>query len=82
MAWFQHFDEDRSGTLEKGEVCRALIKTLSLSPKMMDSMIECIEAIWPVFDTDCSGSIEQHEFLLANTGLADTIIAQLGLMAG
>jgi len=80
--WFHHFDEDRSGTLEKGEVCRALIKTLGLSPKMMDITIEFIEAIWPVFDTDGSGSIEQHEFLLANTGLADTIIAQLGLMAG
>jgi Ca2+-binding EF-hand superfamily protein len=26
-AWFAHFDEDQSGTLEKGEVVRALIKT-------------------------------------------------------
>ena len=26
-AWFEHFDEDGSGSLEKGELTRALIKT-------------------------------------------------------
>jgi Ca2+-binding EF-hand superfamily protein len=82
MAWFRHFDEDFSGTLEQGEVIRALIKTLSLTPQQQDAVCECITAIWPIFDTDGSGSIEQNEFLLPCNGLADTIIAQLGLTAG
>ena len=78
MAWFAHFDEDGSGCLDKGEVVRALIKTLSLTPQMMDSVCEAIDAIWCIFDHDSSGSIERTEFLQADVGLADTIIAQLG----
>merc|ERR1740117_1633173 len=31
LAWFDHFDEDRSGTLEKQEVVRAIVKTFGLS---------------------------------------------------
>lgn len=81
IAWFQHFDEDYSGSLEQGEVVRALIKTLHLSSQQMDAVCECIEAIWPIFDTDGSGSIERDEFLLPCNGLADTIIAQLGISA-
>ena len=30
-AWYDYWDEDRSGTLEKEEVVRALLKTLKLT---------------------------------------------------
>jgi Ca2+-binding EF-hand superfamily protein len=78
-AWFAHFDEDGSGCLDKGEVVRALLKTLDLTPQMMNAVCESIEAIWCIFDYDGSGSIEKAEFLQADVGLADTIIAQLGI---
>ena len=42
-------------------------------------MRSTIEAVWPIFDDDMSGSIDRQEFLRANEGLADTIIATLGL---
>ena len=32
-AWFEHFDEDGSGSLEKGELTRALIKTFHVSAR-------------------------------------------------
>ena len=37
-----------------------------------------VQAIWSIFDTDGSGSIERGEFLRPNEGLADTILATLG----
>ena len=44
IAWFKHFDEDDSGSLDKGEVIRALIKTLALSLQKMDALHEMSEA--------------------------------------
>jgi Ca2+-binding EF-hand superfamily protein len=79
-AWFAHFDEDSSGSLDKGEVQRALIKTLDLTPQMVDAVYQSIEAAWPIFDRDGSGSIDLAEFKRA-AGLGDTIIAQLDLSA-
>lgn len=77
--WYSYWDEDGSGTLEKEEVVRALLKTLKLTQDTarIHQMRSTIEAIWPVFDADGSGSIERHEFLLPAEGLADTIIATL-----
>ena len=40
-------------------------------------MRSTVDAIWPVFDSDGSGSIERDEFLLHNDGLADMILATL-----
>lgn len=85
-AWFAHFDEDASGALDKGELTRALIKTFRLSSgrttpgsrardlRKVEEMRQVIEAVWPIFDTDGSMSIETAEFV-ARDGLADTIIA-------
>lgn len=82
--WFRFWDEDDSGTLEKGEVVRALVKTLCAPGEGVDvppdvrsiqTMRSTIDAIWPIFDTDGSGSIERLEFLRPADGLADTIIA-------
>ena len=40
-------------------------------------MRNTVDAIWPVFDSDGSGSIEQIEFLLPGDGLADTSECEL-----
>jgi len=79
-AWYDFFDEDHSGSLEREEVVRALIKTLGLSTNQakVAEMRGTVQAIWPIFDTDGSGSIERGEFLRPNEGLADTILATLG----
>jgi Ca2+-binding EF-hand superfamily protein len=74
--WFQYWDEDHSGSLDKGEVRRALIKTLRLFHVSVESVTEILEAIWPIFDHDMSGTISMTEFS-ARDGLADTIISTL-----
>ena len=42
--------------------------------RKVEEMRQVIEAVWPIFDTDGSMSIETAEFV-ARDGLADTIIA-------
>ena len=76
--WFFYFDDDRSGTLERAEVERAFVITFSLGdPVKSATMRETVGAVWPIFDTDGSNSIEMDEFLQAD-GLADSICASLG----
>jgi len=79
--WYDFFDADRSGSLEQEEVVRALIKTLGLSQNQakVREMRETVQMIWPIFDHDGSGSIERGEYLKPNDGLADTILATLGV---
>ena len=81
--WFDYWDSvatggDGSGTLEREEVVRALIKTLGTSgdANAVLAMRGTVDAVWGVFDLDGSGSIDRNEFL-ARDGLADTIIATL-----
>ena len=82
LAWFSYWDEDGSNALEKGEVLRAFIKTFRLKRKgdqgreLTEKISSVVEAVWPVFDTDMSGSIDKDEFL-SRDGLADTIVATL-----
>jgi hypothetical protein len=80
---FEYFDEDASGTLEKGEVIRALIKTFRLSSDLrkVEEMRSVVEAVWGMFDPDGSDSIDSGEFL-ARDGLADTIVATARHMSG
>ena len=63
------------------KVLRALLKTFRMTsdPAQVSQMRGTIDAIWPVFDDDGSGTIEQNEFLKPSEGLADTIVATLGL---
>lgn len=80
-AWYMHWDEDNSGALDKEEVVRALLKTFRMTSdqQRVQQMRSTIDAVWPIFDDDGSGTIERVEFLKPNDGLADTIIATLGL---
>ena len=79
--WFRYWDWDNSGELDKDEVIRALLKTFKMTADQdrVTQRRSTIEAVWPIFDDDMSGSIDRQEFLRANEGLADTIIATLGL---
>lgn len=76
------WDEDNSGSLDKEEVVRALLKTFRMTSDQHQvfQMRSTIDAIWPMFDDDGSGSIERNEFLRPNEGLADTIVATLGMV--
>ena len=80
-AWYRYWDEDNSNALDKEEVVRALLKTFRMTSDQakVQQMRNTIDAIWPIFDDDNSGVIERDEFLKPNDGLADTIIATLGL---
>jgi len=75
--WFNYWDEDSTGSLDKTEVCRALIKTLRQVDRQ--AIVSIIDCIWPMFDTDGSGSVDYNEFI-APDGLADTIRAQIAYM--
>jgi len=78
-AWYDYWDEDKSGSLEQEEVVRALLKTLRLTQDQsrVQQMRATVDAIWPIFDSDGSGSIERNEFLLPGDGLADMILATI-----
>jgi hypothetical protein len=78
--WFKHYDENENGTLQREEVVRGLIQTFKLGqrPERMEHIRGTVEAVWPIFDTDGSGSVDKQEFLKPGDGLADTIIATLG----
>lgn len=80
-AWYRYWDEDNSGALDKEEVVRALLKTFRMTSdqQRVQQMRGTIDAVWPIFDDDGSGTIERNEFLKPNDGLADTIVATLGL---
>ena len=80
-AWYRYWDEDNSNALDKEEVVRALLKTFRMTndQQRVLMMRNTIDAIWGIFDDDESGVIEREEFLKPNDGLADTIIATLGL---
>jgi hypothetical protein len=75
-AWFKFWDEDDSGTLEKDEVVRALIKTFGIKDDVahIQDVRGMVESIWCVFDLDDSGGIDLTEFLLED-GLGDSIMA-------
>jgi Ca2+-binding EF-hand superfamily protein len=58
-AWFDTFDIDGNGNLEKVEIIRALLQTCKM-PR--DTTIAIVEAVWKMIDTDDSGSIDFGEF--------------------
>jgi hypothetical protein len=73
--WYQYWDEDNDGTLNREEVVRALLKTLKLTSDQgrVRQMRETIGAVWPIFDTDGSGTIDRDEFLRCQPSPAGTI---------
>jgi Ca2+-binding EF-hand superfamily protein len=74
--WFDYWDEDNSGSLDKAEVTRALIKTFRMYDMRQTEVRTIVNAVWAGFDTDNSGTIDRHEFL-APDGLAEAFSAQM-----
>ena len=57
MGWFNQIDTDRGGTLNVGELQRALqLAGLNFSGKFVNSLINMV-------DNDCSGQLSPQEFL-------------------
>lgn len=79
--WFHFFDEDKSMSLDRGEVVRALIKTFKFQQRddIASQIRSNLDAIWCIFDHDGSGTIEMNEFIQAD-GLADTIIVTVATL--
>eukprot|EP01063_Lacrimia_lanifica_P011132 TRINITY_DN17912_c0_g1_i1.p1 TRINITY_DN17912_c0_g1~~TRINITY_DN17912_c0_g1_i1.p1 ORF type:complete len:293 (+),score=69.47 TRINITY_DN17912_c0_g1_i1:42-920(+) len=84
-AWFDFWDEDQDGSLDRGEVARGMVKTFdqniitpnrTLSREKIQAFQMSLEAVWGTFDHNGSGKITRAEFLSPN-GLADAIIALL-----
>eukprot|EP01065_Artemidia_motanka_P044808 TRINITY_DN6438_c0_g1_i4.p1 TRINITY_DN6438_c0_g1~~TRINITY_DN6438_c0_g1_i4.p1 ORF type:complete len:310 (+),score=32.11 TRINITY_DN6438_c0_g1_i4:55-930(+) len=79
-SWYRYWDQDGNGSLQREEVTRALVKTFGLGENVykLQSVSDALNAVWPIFDPDGSGSVEKKEFLNPEEGLADTIIASMG----
>jgi Ca2+-binding EF-hand superfamily protein len=75
-AWFRYWDEDDSKTLDKSEIVRALIKTFAIYDIKKNVVVEIVEKVWPIFDTDNSGVIEYEEFIETDN-LGDSIAAEI-----
>eukprot|EP00927_Polykrikos_kofoidii_P056864 TRINITY_DN50952_c0_g1_i1.p1 TRINITY_DN50952_c0_g1~~TRINITY_DN50952_c0_g1_i1.p1 ORF type:complete len:341 (+),score=63.70 TRINITY_DN50952_c0_g1_i1:137-1024(+) len=80
LAWYRYWDDDGSESLELEEVVRAFAKTFGMDVSTIIHLRASLQAVWPVFDTDNSGSISFEEFMKPREGLADTIIATMGLL--
>ena len=76
-AWFDHFDEDKTGSLTQEELTRALVKTYALGADLAQvrTMRDFVAAVFPAFTAEAT--ISRDAFLRPGEGLADTIIAQL-----
>lgn len=72
--WFNAFDEDRSGHLDRGELMRALLKTV---PGLeQEELASVLAAVWPLVDHDGSGHVDREEFM-APGGLLELLRANL-----
>jgi len=79
--WFDYWDEDKSGSLDKWEVTRALAKTFTHhysgeSIQSSRAFRETIDALWCIFDYDGNGTIDINEFCQPD-GLGESICASL-----
>jgi len=74
QGWFRFFDHNGNG-LEQRELIDALAQTFSTADR--NTLREQVEMLWPLFDTDGSGSISMKEFIKRD-GLHETLLAQLG----
>lgn len=72
--WFNFWDEDYNGSLDKQEVQRALIKTFHLETDVdrIGAMRETLSASWRVYDIHGTGDIDIHEFTMPG-GLGETL---------
>lgn len=73
--WFDHFDFDGNGKLERGEITTALLQTFMGSHRVKrEDVTSIVENIWDAIDGDGSGSVDFDEFQM----LREALVAQLG----
>ncbi|CAM9805956.1 unnamed protein product [Ectocarpus sp. 12 AP-2014] len=73
--WFKYWDEDESGSLERPEIVRALIKTMPEFTGRDEGWLGgTFAAIWSIIDPDEDGSITGAEFMMPG-GLYETLVA-------
>jgi hypothetical protein len=76
-AWFDYFDRDRSGGIDRRELVAAIIETFGVQdPSKRADIASAVEACWGMMDFDANGTVSREEFLRPD-GLADTIIANV-----
>lgn len=82
-AWFEYYDFDKTGSLDKTELVRALIISFRLSKDAVITLglRRVLDAVWPVFDDDDDMSISKEEFLQPKTGLGISIVTSLNFQS-
>mmetsp|Transcript_23850 Transcript_23850/g.31052 ORF Transcript_23850/g.31052 Transcript_23850/m.31052 type:complete len:913 (+) Transcript_23850:67-2805(+) len=79
-AWFEFWDEDNSGTLDEGELLRALVHSFNKRGQRNEvrEMKDIVHSLLAACDVSGDGLISRDEFLASSVGLADVIIANFG----
>jgi len=73
-SWFDEFDRNSNGELEREELVTAMLQTVMGSHTITRAVIsEIVETIWEAIDTDGSGSVGFDEFQL----LREALVVQL-----
>jgi Ca2+-binding EF-hand superfamily protein len=77
--WYQHWDKDKSNSLDKEEVVRAIVKTFDLSSALsaIQGIREYLEDVWCIWDSNGDNVIDLEEFMQPQIGLGDSLIAAL-----
>lgn len=80
-AWFHYWDEENCGSLSHGELVRAIVKTFGLKTNLRQirTIRTMLTVMWPGFDPDLGGRICKADFCSPGEGLAQVIIANLGM---
>ncbi|MGH3055771.1 MAG: EF-hand domain-containing protein, partial [Gaiellaceae bacterium] len=72
--WFDYFDKDRSGFLDREEVVNALQQTFGGN---VQTIRQTVYNVWGAFDHNNSGSIDRGEFCAPSRGMADTLLPMM-----
>lgn len=72
--WFDYYDRDRSGSLDREELVNALVRTYQSNDPQ--SIRETVYSIFPAFDTNGSGSIDRYEFTSPG-GLGESLLSAM-----
>lgn len=75
MAWFSFWDTNQSGSLEREELVRGLIRSNDAKgPRQRLEIRRLVEELWADVDTDRNGCISFSEFCREGDGLASRLI--------
>lgn len=75
--WFDYYDRDRSGSLDREELVNALVRTYQSNDPQ--SIRETVFSIFPAFDSNGSGSIDRYEFTSPG-GLGESLLSAMQQM--